>query len=183
MNSRFGLKKMKNVQAMRAFASRAFASRAFASRAFASRVMVVLILAAATNACDGTPAENIISDVTVALTVSQPAFHRIDGTTVRVTVTNQGLETVIIPCPRQALFEVMQGGKTIIDAGGRPCIAMTPAQFIRPGESFTNELVWHGSDWNLAVELRDGRYALRGKVYVDEQLVYSDAVPVQILSN
>lgn len=142
--------------------------------AFAAIVLVA--------ACDKTPLETTNNDVTVSLAVSRTSFRPIDGTIVRVTTTNHGTAIVAIPDPQcQGLFEVIRGNATVVGTKLNPCIAIYGNQIIKPGESVTNEHTWDGSDWNGAVQLNPGQYALRGKIFVDGQAVLSNPVAVEIL--
>lgn len=149
----------------------------------ALRVLVMFAGVAFGTACDNTPVEVTSNDVTVSLSVSQTSFRQSESTKVRVTTSNLGTAIVAIPDEHcQTPFEVVQGNITVVATEQNPCIAIYGNQFIKPGESVTNEYTWNGSDWHWAVQLNPGHYALRGKIFVDGQAVLSAPVAVEILS-
>lgn len=145
--------------------------------------MCVLLASSAVSACSETPVEPAsVNDIAVALSVSRSAFRSAEGTTVRITVTNNGRGIASISTPQcQSLFEVNRANTTIVAAGGFPCPAIHAPQTLRPGESATYERPWNGSDWNWAVQLRAGQYQLRGKVLMGQQAMVGQSVTVELL--
>jgi hypothetical protein len=147
------------------------------------RAFVMFASVAFGTACDNTPVEVTSNDVTVSLTVSRTSFRQSESTKVRVTTSNQGTTIVAIPDEHcQTPFEVVRGNITVVATEQNPCIAIYGNQFIKPGESVTNEYTWDGSDWHSAGQLNPGQYTLRGKVFVEGQAVLSTPVAVEILS-
>lgn len=145
-------------------------------------IAIASVCAVAAAGCKEPPTAPNASDITVSLSVSTTRFRAVDGTVVRIRVANSSNRAVVLaPDECNMGFEVLSGDHAIVATEPSACPAIYNSRAILPGESFTLERKWHGSDWHWAVELNAGQYQLRGKIFVNETAVMSTPVSVEKL--